>query len=52
MIADTRLQDLKQTGPPAPYVLLDFDVPTLQVLTEGKYSACVEEIVRKILEDS
>ncbi len=35
-------------GTPKPYVVPKFDVPTIQVSTDGEYNPCIDEIVKQI----
>lgn len=49
--ADPRIAHYRTTGNigiPKPYVAPNFDVPTLQVLTENDYSPSLDEIVNQI----
>jgi adenylate kinase family enzyme len=48
---DNRVVHYKKTGevlPPASYVAPKFDVPTIEVSTEGEYIPCIDEIVKQI----
>ena len=48
---DKRVAHYRETGevsPPASYTAPEFDVPTIQVSTDGEYIPCIDEIVRQI----
>ena len=48
---DNRVAHYRKTGEtlsPASYVAPKFDVPTIQVLTDGEYIPCIDEIVKQI----
>jgi AAA domain-containing protein len=48
---DQRVAHYRKTGeisPPASYAEPKFDVPTIQVSTDGEYVPCIDEIVQKI----
>jgi predicted kinase len=48
---DKRVAHYRKTGeisPPASYAEPEFDVPTIQVSTEGEYIPCIDEIVKQI----
>lgn len=37
-----------EIGTPKPYVAPNFDVPTIEVLTDGEYIPCIDDIVKQI----
>lgn len=48
---DTRVSHYRKTGeflPPASYAAPTFNVPTIQVSTDGEYVPCIDEIVKQI----
>jgi predicted kinase len=48
---DKRVADYRKTGevsPPETYTPPEFDVPTIQVSTDGPYTPCIDELVRQI----
>ena len=48
---DKRVAHYRETGevsPPASYAEPKFDVPTIQVSTDGEYIPCIDEIVKQI----
>jgi predicted kinase len=48
---DKRVLDYRETGeipPPVSYIAPNFNVPTIQVSTDGEYIPCIDEIVKQI----
>ena len=48
---DKRVAHYRETGeisPPASYAAPKFNVPTIQVSTDGEYVPCIDEVVRQI----
>jgi SpoVK/Ycf46/Vps4 family AAA+-type ATPase len=48
---DKRVADYRKTGevsPPETYTPPEFDVPTIQVSTDGPYTPCIDELVGQI----
>ena len=48
---DKRVAHYRKTGevsPPGSYTEPEFNIPTIQVSTEGEYIPCIDEIVRQI----
>ncbi|HEU0048706.1 MAG TPA: hypothetical protein VFQ43_14010, partial [Nitrososphaera sp.] len=49
--SDNRVVHYRKTGeflPPASYTAPKFNVPTIQVSTDGEYIPCIDEVVRQI----
>ncbi|HEX8737581.1 MAG TPA: hypothetical protein VF721_19770, partial [Pyrinomonadaceae bacterium] len=49
--SDNRVVHYRKTGEfllPASYTAPKFDIPTIEVSTDGEYAPCLEEIVRRI----